>query len=468
LRWLHIGIHSFWYDEALSALIARLSISQIVANAAASDHPPGYYLLLHFWLELGKTEAFIRSLSALFSLGSIPLVYRLGRWLFDRSTAALAAIGMAVLPFQVYFAQEARMYGVVIFLAVALIWLFLHIVIENRKWMTWLGYVLVATLGLYFHYYMAFLLLGLHLWFALNLRQYRAVLWRILLADGLIILLFLPQLNQALARTTAYLGGVAWQTSPSILSPLTTIYYLLFSHRTPIWLYPISLFLSLTILILAWWEGRRRPRSQQQLEMALWLSLLTPIVVVIIISWLIQPIYLERSFAVISPALTLLLARGITAAPFRSPTPYLAVLLAISIVITLVVHLMTPDPAKPPLKETAQVVVTNFKPGDVSLHLQDASFMPVVWYAPEISHILIDVPGSASTIESTHQLFGGDVVGWQTAIKDADRLWLMVMPGYNNSEQEAVFETIDATYPRLMTKDWGEIQLYLYDLRGTD
>jgi len=43
-----------------------------------------------------------------------------------------------------------------------------------------------------------------------------------------------------------------------------------------------------------------------------------------------------------------------------------------------------------------------------------------------------------------------------------------VMPGYNGPEQEAVHQAIEAAYPRLMMKDWGAVQLYLYDLRGAE
>ena len=244
LRWLQISSHSFWYDEALTSLIASLSLSEIVANAAATDHPPAYYLLLHFWLQFGRSDLFIRSLSALFSLATIPLMYGLGRWLFDRTTGTVAALATAILPFQIYFAQETRMYGLAIFIAAALTWLFLRAVLANAGWRIWLGYALIATVGLYTHYFTAFLLLGLHLWWLLNFREYRSVSWRLALADGLIALLFLPQLGQALGRTSAYLGGVAWQATPHILSPLTTLYYLLFAHRTPIWLFPITLFLT--------------------------------------------------------------------------------------------------------------------------------------------------------------------------------------------------------------------------------
>jgi uncharacterized membrane protein len=469
LRWFQIGSRSFWYDEAFSGLIARLSLAQIWNNVVvASIHPPGYYLLLHLWLAVGQSEAMIRTLSALFSLGAILLIYGLGRWLFDRATAALAALGMALFPFQIYFAQEARMYGLVIFLSTALTWVFLYAVVTKASWFVWLGYIVIAISGLYVHYFFAFLLIGLHLWLLLDLSRLRRIMWRLLLADGLVGLLFLPQLGQALNNTDAYLvGGRAWQAVPHLLSPLTTIFYLVFVHRSPIWLAPVGLFLTLAALLLTLWDSRRRLKSEGSPEPALWFSLIIPIIIVVIISWLIQPIYLERSFAISSPALILLLARGVTAAPRGSPTPYLVIVLVIPVIITLVVHVITPDPAKPPIREVTRMIQAEFTIGDVSLHLQDASLMPAAWYTPEISHLLAQ-GGLAWALPEDHRLFGGDVVEWQIAAAGADRLWLTVMPGYNSSEQETIFQIIDATYPRLLAKDWGEIQLYLYDLRGPD
>ena len=466
LRWLQIGSHGFWYDEALSTLIASLGLAEIVGNAAASDHPPGYYVLLHFWLQLGQNEATIRSLSAVFSLAAIPLVYGLGRWQFDRATAAVAALGMALFPFQIYFAQETRMYGLVILLATALTWSFLYAVRTNGAWWAWLVYAVLAAGGLYVHYFFAFLLLGFHIWLIFDQQKFRAVSKPLALADILIVVLFVPQLGQALSRTGAYLGGGAWQSAPHALSPLTTIYYLLFVHRSPIWVFPIGIFLTLTVLILTLWESRRRSPQERRAELLLWLSIVTPIAAVVVISWLIRPIYLERSFAVASPALVLLLARGAVAAPPRSPTPYLTALLLVPILVTLGVSVLTPDPAKPPVREATKLMARDFGHGDVSLHLQDASFMPAAWYAPGVPHMLADVPGAAWTIAPTHRLFGGDVVDWQAAVVDADRLWVIVMPGYTGPEQVAVLEQLESTYPRLQLKDWGAVQLYLYDLQG--
>lgn len=467
LRWLRIDAHGFWFDEAFSGLIAKLTLAQILTNVTATVHPPGYYALLHYWLTLGQTEAIIRSLSALFSLAAIPLLYGLGHWLFGRPTAALAALLMALAPFQVYYAQETRMYSLIVFLAATVTWLFLRSVILNNSWLQWLSYAIVAVLGLYVHYFVAFLLFGLHLWWLINVDNYKSTLKHLILTDALVALLFLPQLGQAFTRTSAYLGGVAWQVSPYVLSPLTTIYYLLFVHRSPSWIFPIAIFLTLTVLILTLWESRRRPLPERRLELSLWLSLVTPIVIVMLISWLIRPIYLERSFAIASPALILLIARGAMAAPRQSPTPYLVLILLIPMVVTLIINIITPDPAKPPVREVTRTIEANFAPGDVSLHLQDASFLPATWYTLDIQHILIE-QGVVWLPVADHRLFGGDMLEWQSALKGADRLWLTIMPGFLGPEQEKVLETIEATYPRLNRWDWGSVQLYLYDLRDAN
>jgi hypothetical protein len=216
------------------------------------------------------------------------------------------------------------------------------------------------------------------------------------------------------------------------------------------------------------WESRKRFSETHRFELALWLSLLMPIAVVALISWFSpRSIYVERSFAVVSPALVLIFARGTIAAPRWSPTPYLLALLFLPIIVTLTNHITTPDPAKPPVREMAQVIATNFAPGDVSLHLQDASAIPALWYIPHEPQFLIDVPGSRFIFAATHRLFGGDVVTWQSELIDSKRLWLTVMPRFVGPQQKIVFEEIERSYPRLKMWDWESVQLYLYDLQET-
>ncbi len=64
LRTWHIGSKSLWIDEAFSVWIARQSLSEALSWLVRIDqHPPLYYLLLHYWMTLfGDSEAVVRSL----------------------------------------------------------------------------------------------------------------------------------------------------------------------------------------------------------------------------------------------------------------------------------------------------------------------------------------------------------------------------------------------------------------------
>ncbi|HEY9781335.1 MAG TPA: glycosyltransferase family 39 protein [Leptolyngbyaceae cyanobacterium] len=77
------------------------------------QHPPLYYLLTHLWMQwFGNSVAAIRSLPALISLLVFPCAYWLCIELFKSSLTAWVAMAIiAVSPFHVLFAQEAREYS---------------------------------------------------------------------------------------------------------------------------------------------------------------------------------------------------------------------------------------------------------------------------------------------------------------------------------------------------------------------
>lgn len=110
LRLYEIGAEGFWFDETFSVWIARRPLGSLFAAVRQDSHPPLYVLLLHFWLYLGRSDVFIRLLSTLFSVVTLPVVYVLGRRIASRELGLLAALILAVSPFNVLFAQEARMY----------------------------------------------------------------------------------------------------------------------------------------------------------------------------------------------------------------------------------------------------------------------------------------------------------------------------------------------------------------------
>lgn len=106
----------FWYDEAFSYIVARLPIDRMLIATAGDVHPPAYYMLLHWWLNLWpdtiRMEVAARSLSFVLSLAALFLYLRVLR-MFNLTTLQRrsAWIVCLFLPGLVYYAAEARMYA---------------------------------------------------------------------------------------------------------------------------------------------------------------------------------------------------------------------------------------------------------------------------------------------------------------------------------------------------------------------
>ena len=108
----------YWIDEAIAVGVASHDLVDIPGVLRQDGSPPLYYLLLHEWMDVvGSGEAATRSLSLLFATLAVPVSWWAGGALFGRRTAALAATGAAACPFLTYYAQESRMYALVVVLS---------------------------------------------------------------------------------------------------------------------------------------------------------------------------------------------------------------------------------------------------------------------------------------------------------------------------------------------------------------
>jgi hypothetical protein len=167
-----------------------------------------------------------------------------------------------------------------------------------------------------------------------------------------------------------------------------------------------------------------------------------PIVLILIISYIFHPVYLERSFAVVTPALMLLLAYGVASASWRSPTPYLGMAFGLLLIIGSVLYHVRPDPAKPPIRKAVHIVSQEMIQGqDTILHLQDASYLPALYYDPSAAGALVDAGQRLWLIPNAYSLFGGRVLqSSDIDMANSNRTWLVVMPGYIGSRQNSILE----------------------------
>ncbi|MBI3286892.1 MAG: glycosyltransferase family 39 protein, partial [Chloroflexi bacterium] len=149
LRLFRLGDQSLWLDEAFSVTLSRKPVLEMLRLIVLSDsHPPLYYLLLHFWMILGDSEVLVRLLSALLSGASILTMYALGRAMYSHSVGLTAALILALSPFHIWYAQEARMYAL-LSLGVLASAYFLVRALQTNHVKHWTGFVFTTTLALY-------------------------------------------------------------------------------------------------------------------------------------------------------------------------------------------------------------------------------------------------------------------------------------------------------------------------------
>ena len=130
------------------------------------QNPPLYYLISRVWIRF-TDDRFIddpivakRSLSAIISLLSIPIVYLLGNELLSLSLfGLLAAAIVAISPFHVLYAQEARPFSLWT-LTTLLSGLYVLRALRTQKLTDWLGYAVTTIAGLYTFPFTLFVVAG--------------------------------------------------------------------------------------------------------------------------------------------------------------------------------------------------------------------------------------------------------------------------------------------------------------------
>ncbi|MGI2903728.1 glycosyltransferase family 39 protein [Tolypothrix sp. VBCCA 56010] len=182
-RFANIDRKVYWFDETFTSLrisgytekeaIAQLcngqqigvedlqkyqhltperTLTDTLKSLALEDpqHPPLYYVMTRFWVQwFGSSVAVTRSLTALFSVLALPCIYWLCLELFNSSVVASVAVALlAVSPFHVLYAQEAREYslwGLTTLLSSATL---LRAMRLQTK-LSWGMYAVTVALGLY-------------------------------------------------------------------------------------------------------------------------------------------------------------------------------------------------------------------------------------------------------------------------------------------------------------------------------
>jgi mannosyltransferase len=376
LRLTFLGRQSLWYDEAFSLAVARADWPVFWA-ALLSDgvHPPGYYLLVREGLALfGNGEFALRFSSVLAGTLAVPLLYQLGCILGGRRWGLVAGLLLALNPFALWYAQEARMYSLTLCLSIAGGYTFWRLVTrpDTRHWL-WL--TLVSALSFVVHYFAFLFSLVQFVYLVASLRRnYRVLRWWVA-SQVAAFLLFLPWAAAIVTREGRNFG-IGWIHPPTLLDVPLTLSNLAFALSDPTrpWTWA-ALALVVGAVAAGLLAGAKRsmlhaPRSAPSSPYSLlptpYSLLLIWLLGPIVFTWLFSlrlPLYVDRFLIICLPPL-LLLGSTLSLSSSWGARGTMTVLIMVSAVASFRLW-VDPDLTKEDWRTAAAYVQSLEEPGDI-------------------------------------------------------------------------------------------------------
>jgi hypothetical protein len=438
-----------WYDETFTVAVSRLPYEQMQAAIAGDVHPPLWYIIEWATIRLlGDSPLAVRVPAMLFGLASVFLTYRLAQALgYERQTALWAAGLLALMPAQIYYAQEARMYTLLEFcVLVAVLGL-----VERRAWLMGLGMLgalYTHNLGLFF-----VVVIGLlALW--QERHRLREALWNaddgFLVIGMSVLVLWIPGLLLAFRQIQAVDHGF-WLQASGLGGYLLPIYRLTLGMGVVNFFEQHAALAAGGLGALALWTALR-DRERGIVPLAL---VLGPALLLVVLSTLWRPVYLERVFVAALPMLAILAASALRRMHPEHCAPILVVLVPVVFVCLLFQSKGTEGHAA-----FARQIVEQYEHGDVIYHANLASYIQLSYYLPEAEHVCWPDAGDleqALTVE-TQEAMG--VRRADAAEVEADRLLVVWVenPLTTAAEVQALEAALElGTAKQLLT--WEESEL---------
>jgi hypothetical protein len=367
----------FWFDECFSVELARISEHNFVrllwwreANMSL------YYLLLRIWLHFGQSPSFVRGLSVLFAVATLPAIYWLARLLYDHKVALISASLFAFNAYSLRYAQEARSYALFLLLATlssASLISWLHAPQRGSR----LAYILTSIFAVYAHFY-ALLLIVTH-WLVLRLPvssfdfevssaedsrnlklETRNLARRLRNAWGVIAVAVAP-LVVFMAKTGA--GPIRWIHRPSLRDVLD--FYANLAGSNTWFLLAIYAFAGIAATAGCWRHLFQRAQTWQIWRcqfLLIWLFF--PVILTVVLSFA-RPVFLGRYMIFCLPPLLILASAGLSR--LRQPWllgPALAAILLISFQGVLFTYGHDFDNQRDASGAASDFILDHARPGD--------------------------------------------------------------------------------------------------------
>ncbi len=485
LRAIRLGSQSLWIDELISLQLATYAQGREFWRGLLIDiHGPFNSAILHGWTAWGGTgEAWLRSLYVIPAVATVPVVWQLGRELFDAGVGLGSAWILACSPFHVWYSQEVRSYSW------AILWTALVLLLFVRAWdrragaKTWLGLGGLVPLALLTNFSAVFLVAGLTAAILIR-RPFDAALARswaaILVVSGLAFLPWFLDWYGRIGGERIFVdapstfgvplreaSGFSWTEVPYVLWSFVFGYSLgpplreLHLDRTLPALVPYFPVIALGAFAIAipLSAGVRAARDRGRLSLIGSVAGVALVLAIVLAARNVKT-YHPRYLIAFFPLLLVVLGAGWAARPRLGRTSLVAA--AALAALSLGQLWFDPAYAKEDSRSAARLILANERPGD--------SVVVIYAYRP-FRHYYADTAGGRAPIHHAHKRFLRTdeelAAHVSEARTDANRVWLVLSRWWDVAPEARIRRAFEGQLTEAGRWEFPGVKVTLYEGRHT-
>lgn len=388
----------FWGDEAWTAGISRLPISEIITITSQDFHPPFYYFLVHiFGGPFNFAEVPVRLISTFFFL-LVPLVTYFLTQKFWRSakfpsrlSSLLTSLLVLTAPILLTYAFEARSYGLLAFESVLSAYIFWQAKDEkngNYKWR--ISYFILGSIMVYTHYY-AWFILASHAVYLL-LTERRRILPMLVPALG-VLAAQAPWLPTLFGQTKSvagdyWIGAINERTHAEFFLRVTG------GDVTTVWQKPLAYIIGISILVHLLYKLLKKNVTREHMFLLTWA--LIPTLLPTILSFALFPFFFYRYLIFTAIPLLILVVYAFKDLPCFFPKYSSLRLLAVFLVLTylqLRVDFTIFSQYPRSMREATEELYQTKVPGVDPVYTVLPSFAEVMYYTAPHDRIIVTPEG---------------------------------------------------------------------------
>ncbi|TAK34073.1 MAG: hypothetical protein EPO21_10850 [Chloroflexota bacterium] len=469
-RLFALDAKSIWLDEAFSIFVARQPLDRMMEIIVAKDtHPPLYHTLLHYWLWLGDTPFSSRLLSALLGIAVVPATYLLGREVAGRRVGVVAALLVTVSPFQVWYAQEVRMYSLLALMCALSAYFLVRALKRGGAW-SWVAYTMTTALALYSQLSAVFFVMAEGIAVMLMLtRHFRTPSTRCpvlptgslrpwLLSQAALGVLWLPWVPSMLSQMRSH--EEYWVETPTV-GTLRGFLFEITSAYLPHWQIPRGqeivviggLLLAFLVIVRAGWR-------QYLIPLVLFV---VPVAGLFLVSQ-VKPVFLSRALIYVSgPYLLLIAITLVTLKRWRLGSVLLGLLLVLNVVSLYRLYSVIP---KEEWNLVASYVTARAAPRELTLFLATDAQLAFDYYAAGEAKQLEErgLPEDVLTANSLEPRMGEeDLPRMDQLLNGRDSFWLVDSHSAFVDPQGLARRFVEERYRLVDAKEFQGVKVFHYE-----